>query len=103
MPLLREAHAAAHPLPIPPAPTPTPCSAPEVSAQGLLPTTGVAEVTPPGVGGPWDSYELVVCPLGTGPARRLLAEGGCTTVSCSPVAATGRTSCPLKGLTPDTR
>ena len=75
-----------------------------VTGQGLLPTTGVAEVTPPTVGGPWSSFELVVCPLGTGPTRRLLGEGDCATVSCSPVVdSPGRTSCPLKGLTPDTR
>lgn len=66
-------------------------SAPAVSAQGLLPTTGSVDVTPPSVGEPWDHYLLHVCPVSGGPCLQPL--------TCSPVVAPpALTTCPLAGL-----
>ena len=73
-------------------PTAPPCrSAPGVTAQGLLPTTGSVEVTPPSVGQPWDHYLLQVCPT---------SGGTCLPdVTCSPVATPpALTTCAVAGL-----
>ena len=62
-----------------------------MAAQGLLPTTGSVEVTPPSVGQPWDHYLLLVCPT---------SGGTCLPpVTCSPVATPpAHTTCPVSGL-----
>ena len=71
------------------------CSAPGVAAQGLLPTTGSVDVTPPANGGPWDHYLLRVCAIAT---------GSCSNVTCSPVAPSpSHTFCQLSSLTANTQ
>lgn len=62
-----------------------------MTAQGLLPTTGSVEVTPPSVGQPWDHYLLQVCPT---------SGGTCLPpVTCSPVATPpAPTTCAVAGL-----
>ena len=69
-----------------------PCrSAPGVTGQGLLPTTGSVEVTPPSVGQPWDHYLLYVCPTSGGTCLPV--------VTCSPVATPpAHTTCAVSGL-----
>ena len=73
-----------------------PCrSAPGVTGQGLLPTTGSVDVTPPANGGPWDHYLLRVCAIAT---------GSCSNVTCSPVAPSpSHTFCQLSSLTANTQ
>ena len=63
-------------------------SSPGVLGTALSPTTATVVIKPPS-GGPWESYELTLCPVG-GPATR------CIVVTCP------TTSCPVTGLTPGT-
>jgi len=60
-----------------------------VDGEATSPTTANVVVTPP-AGGPWEKYELTLCPVG-GPLS------GCKTLNC-----TTPSSCPVTGLTPDT-
>jgi len=60
-----------------------------VDGEATSPTTANVVVTPP-TGGPWEKYEVKLCPVG-GPAS------GCVTVTC-----TTPSSCPVTGLTPET-
>jgi len=55
-------------------------------------TTADIAITPP-PGGPWQSYDLTVCPIG-GP------QSGCKTQTCP--AGTTTTTCLVTGLTPET-
>ena len=64
------------------------CSSPGVSGTALSPTTANIVIRPPS-GGPWDNYQLTLCPVG-GPATR------CIVVTCR------TTACPVTGLTPGT-
>jgi len=64
------------------------CRSPGVVGTALSPTTANVVIRPPS-GGPWESYELTLCPVG-GPATR------CIAVTCP------TTSCPVTGLTPGT-
>ncbi|KAL4448135.1 hypothetical protein ABPG75_005354 [Micractinium tetrahymenae] len=66
--------------------------APRVDASPVSPTQGSVVVTPP-AGGPWSTYELVLCPVG-GPAA------ACVQATC-PAGPTPST-CPISGLTPET-
>lgn len=79
-----------------------PCHrAPKVHGEAILPTTGIAEVTPPLFGEPWHKYELRLCLIARG-TKTAVPSNNCTIVTCQPVAAPPAiTSCPLAGLEPD--
>lgn len=68
----------------------TPAAAgPAVEATPDTPTTADVLVTPP-TGGPWDHYDLTLCPIG---------GGTCVTSTCNTAAPT---ACPVTGLEPET-
>lgn len=65
----------------------------------ITPTSAIIEVFPPASGGPWQSYEITVCPNVPAPGARRLLQQDCFVVTCPSsggvVNQAGPTSCPI--------
>ena len=65
------------------------CSSPAVTGEAKGPHTATITITPP-PGGPWGTYNLLVCPVGG-------SEDACISIICKPTSLTSP-SCPASNL-----
>ena len=72
---------------------PHPCSSPAVRGEARGPRTATISLKPP-PGGPWETYRLVLCPVGG-------TAGDCVSTTCTPTSLASP-SCPAINLSPTT-
>ena len=74
-------------------PSSPPCSSPAVKGEARGPRTATISLKPP-PGGPWETYRLVLCPVGG-------TAGDCVSTTCTPTSLSSP-SCLAVNLSPTT-